>query len=103
MSSAAQAGAILGGLQKANGILALATVAEGLIVPFIQGIIKEVQTKTAADGTVEYTIVLATGQEELNKIKAQALGDLTNINDILVAAGQPPIEIPADNPPPATP
>lgn len=95
MSTPAQAGAILSGIQKVNGILTLASVIEGVVAPIVTGLIKDIQQKVNSDGTVEYTVVLSTGMAELQDVQHQALGDLQAINTYLVSKGQPPIPIPA--------
>jgi len=53
------------------------------VIPMITGIIKDIQSKTNADGTMEYTVVLSTGQDNLTQAAANFQSSLDSINEQL--------------------
>lgn len=50
------------------------------VIPMITGIIKDIQSKANADGTMEYTLVISTGQDNLAKAAANFQSSLDDIN-----------------------
>jgi hypothetical protein len=82
-------------LQNINGILQLATFAEGIAVPLIAGIVKEVKAAVnQSDNSVEYTVVISVGQEEAQAAVDSFTSALKRINNEREKEGLPPLDIP---------
>jgi hypothetical protein len=82
-------------LESINGILQLATLAEGVAVPLIAGIVKDVKASVNRnEGSVEYTVVISVGQEEAQAAVDSFTSALKRINDEREKDGLPPLDIP---------
>ena len=53
------------------------------VIPMITGIINDIKSKANPDGTMEYTVVLTTGQDNLTKAAANFQASLDDINEQL--------------------
>ncbi len=76
------------------GDIQIASMVEGNLVPLIIGTVKEVQVLRQGQ-TIEYTLAISTGQEQLTQAAQNFTDALTLINQERAKAGLPPLDIPA--------
>lgn len=81
-------------LNSINGVIQLATVVEGVALPVIVGVVKDVKAFLNAGGEIEYTVVITTGHQNVQDTLAATTDSLTKINAERVTAGLPPLAIP---------
>lgn len=79
-------------LNNITGVLQLTQIVEGTAVPVIAGIVKEVKQAFVGE-TVEYTVVLQVGQQELQDAATEYQASLDEINKERATAGLPPITV----------
>lgn len=80
-------------LNNLTGDVQIAALVEGTLVPIIIGTVKEV--KVLLDGeTIDYTLALSTGADNLDKATADFNETLTLINAERAKANLPPLTIP---------
>lgn len=81
-------------LNNINGVVQLATIVEGAVLPIVVGTIKEVKAFLTESGTIEYSVVLETGHQNVQDTLAATTEGLTIINEERAKAGLPPLVIP---------
>lgn len=67
----------------------------GVLIPLIKGAITDIKKIFTPQGTVEYTVVIATDQAELAEVATVSIADLVAINAQLKALGKPTLDVPA--------
>lgn len=93
---ATTAGKFLSALSLVNGELVLAVQVAGLLKPIIVGVVKQIKQAVSPTQEIEYTVVLSTGQDKLDKIIDLIDTDLDEINAELVRLGHPPLQKPGE-------
>lgn len=93
---AVTAGNFLSTLEKVNGELVLAVQVAGLLKPIIVGVVKQIKQAVSPTQEIEYTVVLTTGQDKLDKIIDLTDVDLDEINAELTRLGHPPLQKPGE-------
>jgi hypothetical protein len=83
-------------LALVGGAVSLALEVGSVVVPLIKGVIAKITAINTPQGTVEYTVVIATDQAELANVAQLSLADLVAISAELKAQGAPPLTL---NPP----
>jgi hypothetical protein len=87
--AAATAGSILTALTDVNGELTLAIQIAGVVIPLVVGLVQKIKSELSGTQTIEYTVVLKMGQDQLDKIIQGTGGDLAEINAELTRLGLP--------------
>lgn len=82
-------------LNKITGVVQIGALVEGNVVPIIIGTVKEVQSLIQGE-TIEYTVALSTGQDQLNTAAQNFTAALEAINAERAKAVPPlpPLDIP---------
>ena len=87
-----------GVLSKIVGIIQLAALVEGNVLPIVIGTVTEVKALLQGQ-TITYTVAIQTGLENLDSADASFQQSLEKINQERRDAGLPPLSVPT--PPPA--
>ena len=80
-------------LNKITGVVQIAALVEGNVVPIIIGAVKSVESFIQGE-TIEYTVALSTGKDQLTQATQNFTDALTLINTERANAGLPPLDIP---------
>jgi hypothetical protein len=67
----------------------------GVLIPVITGVVKFIKSKINAQGDVEYTVIVTTGQAELKQSRVDFTDALDAINAERVRQGLEPFEVPS--------
>jgi len=81
-------------LTKITGDIVLASSIEGQIVPIVIGTVKEVKVLLEGE-TIEYTVALSTGADNLTQAANNFQKAIDLINAQRTIAGLPPLEVPS--------
>lgn len=77
-----------------NSMLQLFLQVGNLAIPLFSGLLQSLRSKVNADGEIEYTVVLKTGQERLNAAEQDFRGSLDLVNAELAKLGKEPLVVP---------
>lgn len=66
----------------------------GMAAPVVQGVIQSIQQRTAADGSIEYTVVINAGKADIQNAAMSFQNALGEINKQRELAGLPALDIP---------
>jgi hypothetical protein len=87
-------------LALVNGAVSLGLEVGSLVIPLIKGVITKIEAITSPQGTVSYTVVIATDQAELAGIAQVSIADLIAINAELKGQNAPQLVVPGNPPTP---
>lgn len=88
------AGSAVNVLNSIAGTVQLATVVEGVVLPVVIGIVKDVKAYLNEKGDIEYSVVLTTGHQDVQDTLKATADTLTAINEERAKAGLAPLVMP---------
>jgi hypothetical protein len=77
-----------------NSEISLGLQVGSVLIPIIKGAIADIKQELTPQGTVTYTVVIATDQAELADVASISIADLIAINAELKAQGAKPLDVP---------
>lgn len=92
-----------GALALINGEVSLGLQVGSVLIPLIKGVISDIKSIASPQGTVTYTVVIATDEAELASVAQVSIADLVAINAELKAQGAKPLDVTASPTPTPSP